>query len=138
MMYLQLIFFCFQERKEDVEGETESESGSSDSGSDKSSKSSSESESSESASEQRYPRRQTRERKERRRERKKARAEVRQAYIKRTCRSRNPISYKFEEYDELIADAIQEDMSIPKEPKPKKVKPPGIQVKLIFFFANSF
>ena len=40
-------------------------------------------------------------------------------------RSKNPISYKFEEYDELIMDAIQEDMSIPKEPKPKKVKPPG-------------
>ena len=43
-------------------------------------------------------------------------------------RSKNPISYKFEEYDELIMDAIQEDMSIPKEPRPKKVKPPGRNV----------
>ena len=75
---------------------------------------------------------------ERRREKpKKSGVEVRPAYVKRTCRSRNPISYKFEEFDELIMDAIQEDMSIPKEPKPKKVIPPGKMFIMLLYNASN-
>ena len=46
-------------------------------------------------------------------------------FTQRACRSKKSVSYRFEEYDELIMDAIDEDLSIPKEPKPRKVKPRG-------------
>ncbi|KAL4220405.1 respiration factor rsf1 [Mactra antiquata] len=49
-----------------------------------------------------------------------------QKFVQRSCRAKKSVSYRFEEYDELIMDAIEEDLSIPKEPKPRKVKPPGI------------
>lgn len=52
-----------------------------------------------------------------------------QKFIQRACRSKKSVSYRFEEYDELIMDAIEEDLSIPKEPKPRKVKPPGKKMK---------
>lgn len=48
-----------------------------------------------------------------------------QKFIQRSCRTKKSVSYRFEEYDELIMDAIEEDLSIPKEPKPRKVRPPG-------------
>ncbi|XP_053404414.1 remodeling and spacing factor 1-like isoform X2 [Mercenaria mercenaria] len=47
-------------------------------------------------------------------------------FIQRACRTKKSVSYRFEEFDELIMDAIEEDLSIPKEPKPRKIKPPGI------------
>ena len=116
-----------QEKAEEVEFQTDTESASSNSEESKS-ESESESESSESSAEQeeqRYPRRRRCNERVERRKKKKPRKEDRQSYVKRTCRSRNPISYKFEEFDELIMDAIHEDMSIPKQPKPRKVVPPG-------------
>ncbi|XP_052216832.1 remodeling and spacing factor 1-like [Dreissena polymorpha] len=51
---------------------------------------------------------------------------TKQRFVQRACRTKKEVSYRFEEFDELIMDAIEEDLSVPKEPRPKKVKPPGI------------
>ena len=37
---------------------------------------------------------------------------------KRTCRARQSVNYQFKEYDDLINNAIEQDLSLPRTPRP--------------------
>lgn len=49
-----------------------------------------------------------------------------EVYAKRSCRTRSNVSYQFKEFDELINQAIEEDIKLPKPPRPPK--PPGMKM----------
>ena len=42
------------------------------------------------------------------------------SFVKRSCRSRNVISYKFDEFDDMINTAIKEDLENPQPYNPGK------------------
>ena len=78
---------------------------------------------------------QKQEKKKKRMEKKRARRPARtyspepEIYAKRTCRSRNNVSYRFQEFDELISSAIQDEKErVAMAEKP--VKPPGKAISI--------